>query len=345
MDGKLSLNYSMLKMYDEKGNPVRLRSQCPAICKHCTYKTQELDTSRVPVRFEEHRTLWGVIVMTVAVLGLTLAFVCMLFFIFKFKHPVVVGSTSSLSFILLLGIMLLYVLNFAIMFSDSATTCGIRRFGLGFFYTLCFTALLMKIVRISRIFNKAHVSGKPSFVGGPSNSFAAFILLLIELVLVVEWLVLDPPEVAWHLENLSGDEDYPVYKVEWRCVHSKQSLVISLIYVFILIFITLCIACNACRAAEFNKEAKYILAATIGTILIVIAWTVVYMIGPQNYEKPALCIGITANASYILILLFAPKMISMTSPDRRGKGGARSSSSLEYDATYVASRDSRDVGK
>ncbi|XP_013414763.1 uncharacterized protein LOC106176781 isoform X2 [Lingula anatina] len=343
-NGELTLNFSAFKMYDEKGNSIRPKSRCPGTCTHCIYQRPEIDTTRVPLKFEEHRSIWGVVVITVTVLGVVFAFIIMIFFIFNHNHPVVAGATSSLSFILLLGIILLYLLNFAIMFSDVWATCGIKRFGLGFFYTLIFTALLMKIIRIRRIFNKANVSMKPSFVGGPSNSLAACILLLIELVLVIEWLVLQPPNIELHLDNVSTDPDYPLYDIDWRCTHSKESLVISLVYVYLLILATLIVGFNACKAGDFQRESLCILLSTIGTILIVVAWLCVYMLMPREWEKPAVCIGITANATLILCVMFTPKMLVMTSGQTATPKGTRSTSSLEYDATYIASRDSRDVG-
>ena len=265
--------------------------------------------------FIAHRYVWGVIILTFLILGIVFAFVTMLFFIFKFKHPVVVASTSSLSVMLLFGIILLYLVNFAFMISATKVTCCLRRLCLGTFYALIFSCLLVKAIRVARMTNRANMACKIPFVGGPSQTCLAFILVAIQVLIAVEWLILDPPDVEYYLTNIKEEGEYPIYVIDWRCKYSEDALVTSLVYVFLLVLLTLVISMRSVASKEIQYEAAYIALTTFLTIIVLVAWICVYVIASRFYQMPAICIGITVNASVILLFMFAPKMAMITATE------------------------------
>ncbi|CAH1801201.1 unnamed protein product, partial [Owenia fusiformis] len=220
--------------------------------------------------------------------------------------------------IILLGIVLLYLMNFIWMISSSPITCGMKRFGIGFFYSMIFSSLLVKIVRINRFSNKMNSSNKPQFISGPSQIVATCVLIALELVLVVEWLILKPPEVEWYLVNETQDEEYPLYTPIWRCVNPKLSLVLSLCYIYVLVVLSLAFAIKARKSIEFQQEAMYICVTSLGTIVIMLAWIPVYMLADGEYETPAICIGNTVNTSLIFGMMFLPKVLALTATSPKG---------------------------
>ncbi len=335
----MTFNKSLVHMYTAEGHRVLPESQCPGTC-NCTSRQGVLDKTNVPLTMHAHLQVWGVLIMTFCLLGVVLAFVTMMFFIFKLRHPVVIGATSSLSVLLLFGIIFLYLMNFAFMFSDTMATCGIRRFGLGFFYSIIFSVLFIKATRVSRICNKAALSSKPSFISGPSQTAVVFVLVFIEVILMAEWLIIQPPDVYWTLVSVNQKGRNPVFVIKWRCLHTRDALVISLCYVYFLILLTLIYAIKARKATNYQHEALSILISTVISIIVLIIWVCVYLLADDEYTLPAVCVGITITASVIFGLLFLPKMLAMTSP--RGVACSESTNGLDFGSDYAIPKRNRD---
>ena len=286
-------------MYNSAGERALPLSQCPGTC-NCSHKQGQLDKEYVPVKFEAPEQVWGVLVITFTAMGVVFTFVAMLFFIFKYSHPVVLATTCSVSILLLFGIMFLYFLNFAFMVSPTSVTCGMRRLGLGVFYAMMFACLLVKAITISRVYNKHSLSGKPSFISGSSQTVAALVLIGIHLIIVIEWMILHPPDVHWVLVNVNKVDYYPIYAVEWRCNHSKHALVIQLWFVYVLMVLTMVFAAKGRRAAAFHHEALYIFIAAVVSLGIHVCWIPVYLFAGDMFAEPSTCVAITANASVVL---------------------------------------------
>ncbi|MPC48890.1 Metabotropic glutamate receptor 2 [Portunus trituberculatus] len=72
------------------------------------------------------------------------------------ETPVIKAASRELSYILLGGILLSFLMSFIIVAPPNKISCGLTRFFLGFSYSVCYAAVLTKISRISRIFNSTH---------------------------------------------------------------------------------------------------------------------------------------------------------------------------------------------
>lgn len=89
---------------------------------------------------------WPIWAITVAVLtsaGLILAVI--LFLILIFAYPVR-GGTSALGYMVIVGIIGIYAINFAFFVHATNATCGARRFLMGVVYMIAFGPLLIKAV-------------------------------------------------------------------------------------------------------------------------------------------------------------------------------------------------------
>ena len=203
------------------------------------------------------------------------------------------GATCSLSVLLLIGVISMYLLNVAFMLSDHPVTCGVRRFGLSFFYCLIYACLLIRAIRIHRLWNACATSDdkRPPFINGCSQTVLVLVLLCIEFILVTEWLVLKPPDVKWYIVDISSAYRPPLYELEWRCLYDKTDLVASLSYAFGLVVLTLIVASLAHESNQFQGEAKCIIVMSVGSIILMVAWILVYVIAPKEFDQPAVCIG------------------------------------------------------
>ncbi|CAB0006433.1 unnamed protein product, partial [Nesidiocoris tenuis] len=86
------------------------------------------------------------------------------------ETPVVKAAGRELSYVLLTGILLCYLITFALVLRPSNFVCGLQRFGAGFCFTVVYAALLTKTNRIARIFNAGKRTAKrPSFINPKSQ--------------------------------------------------------------------------------------------------------------------------------------------------------------------------------
>lgn len=128
-------------------------------------------------RFED---TWGIIVGVLAGVG---AFVAAILFLYLLVMYPVRGGTSILGYILSFGIILLYLMVFPFISHADNRICGLRRFGLGFVYSIVYSSLLVKLVDCWRVRNKNDsLSVKYSKLGRPIGLF--FVTLFLVLIQV-----------------------------------------------------------------------------------------------------------------------------------------------------------------
>ena len=93
-----------------------------------------------------------------------------LFAWFHHSTPLIMASGRELCYVLLAGILFCYLMAVPILAKPSVLTCAILRIGLGFALCLCYSAILTKTNRISRIFNRgAKGIKRPSYTSPKSQ--------------------------------------------------------------------------------------------------------------------------------------------------------------------------------
>lgn len=95
----------------------------------------------------------------------------MFFFFFRFNRtPVIMASGRELCYVLLVGILSCYGMSFVILSKPTTWNCTYLRIGLGLCLSICYSAILTKTNRISRIFNQGTKSIKrPSYTSPKSQ--------------------------------------------------------------------------------------------------------------------------------------------------------------------------------
>ena len=81
------------------------------------------------------------------------------------------ASGRELCYLLLAGIFCCYLMAIPILAAPTVVTCTILRIGLGLCLSLCYSAILTKTNRISRIFNRGAKGGikRPSYTSPKSQ--------------------------------------------------------------------------------------------------------------------------------------------------------------------------------
>ncbi len=97
--------------------------------------------------------------------------------------------------------------------------------------------------------------------------------------------------------DTSSSSRPPLYEIKWTCLYSKADLVASMSYAFLLIVITLGSATYGHEAKLFQNEAVCIIISTSGSVIVLIAWILVYTLLGETYTAPSICVG--KNLAYI----------------------------------------------
>lgn len=264
---------------------------------------------------------WAIVILIVTGLGLAMtAFVVVIFIIFN-KHRIIKATSRELSVILLTGIALCYALPFVFIATPSPATCTIRRFGIGFCFSLCFSPLLIKTNRIYRVFHQAPRT--PRFAGPRSQVVFTFMLISVQVVIATVWLVLERPGVKFI---------YKTRETEKACGESPYvGLPVSLIYNLLLLILTTFYAFLARKIpAKFN-ETKFI-AITLYSICVVwLGFFPTYFATIKLgtvYQASTLVFAVLISATTTLGCLFVPKVIILfmeLGQDKKIKPYSRSS--------------------
>ena len=91
--------------------------------------------------------------------------------IFQCSTPLIMASGRELCYLLLTGILMCYLMAIPILAMPTAFTCSVLRLGLGLALCLCYSSILTKTNRISRIFNRGAKAGikRPSYTSPKSQ--------------------------------------------------------------------------------------------------------------------------------------------------------------------------------
>nr|XP_053640093.1 uncharacterized protein LOC128694146 [Cherax quadricarinatus] len=240
--------------------------------------------------------VYGITTGTISLLGIIVILITMVYFMMSF--PTATG-TSVLGYMILIGCLMLYAVNFAFLFQPTVGTCAVRRFLMGVAYATVFAAMLVKVIHTWRIMTCSRISGDPDVLAKPGGLLLiSLALALVQVTLGAAWLILYPPGI-----DLTG--------ATWRCTPTDQfevELVISLVYVMVLIAATILFCFETWHADETCRETRWILLASLFTSITWCVWTVVATQAPIHFRDPSIVIGNLVSATSVMLLLYARKM-------------------------------------
>ncbi|XP_015185751.1 PREDICTED: metabotropic glutamate receptor 2-like isoform X1 [Polistes dominula] len=286
-------------------------------CKNCQQGTLPDEThstcSEIPEEFLRLESGWAIGAMSFSAVGILVTlFVCGVFL----KHndtPVVRASGRELSYVLLIGILLCYLVTFALVLRPTDIVCSIQRFSAGFCFTVVYAALLTKTNRISRIFNAGkHSAKRPSFISPNSQLIICSGLVGVQILINVVWIVIDPAKAMHH---------YPTKEDNLLVCNSyiDASYMIAFAYPIILIVVCTIYAILTRKIPEAFNESKYIGFTMYTTCVIWLAFVPLYF-GTGNHVAlriTSMSVTISLSASLTIACLFTPKLyIILIRPDR-----------------------------
>ncbi|KAE8745293.1 hypothetical protein FOCC_FOCC007978 [Frankliniella occidentalis] len=216
--------------------------------------------------------------------------------------PVIMASGRELCYVLLLGCMLCFATPVVLLSRPGTETCFVSRIMPGLALSICYSAILTKTNRISRIFNQgARSIRRPACTSPRSQVAICSALVMIQVVVSGVWIWYEPPATS----ELHTD----LHTVMLTCAESTESLMTSLLFNFFLIALCTLYAFKTRKIPENFNEAKYISFTMYSTCIVWLAFIPIYF-GTMDHKvrTAAMSMCVEISATVVLGCLFVPKV-------------------------------------
>ncbi|CAH1772821.1 unnamed protein product [Owenia fusiformis] len=244
--------------------------------------------------------------------------VCVIFvgivFAIHRKTPVIKAAGLELCYMLLIGIFLSYFVSFVFIAKPTPVSCALKRFFLGFCYTLCYATLLTKTNRISRIFNSQNSGKKTKYISSGSQLFIVGVLVMIECVILGAWLAISVPRTI-HKYPTPGDNILLCSGAD------NASYLIALVYPFILMILCTIYAFKTRKTPDGFSETRLISFTNYTTCIIWLAFITIYFASTYYQVRTfTLCLSVSLSGTVALVCVFAPKVyLCLVRPEKNTK--------------------------
>uniref|UniRef100_A0A8C9WJT9 Glutamate metabotropic receptor 7 n=1 Tax=Scleropages formosus TaxID=113540 RepID=A0A8C9WJT9_SCLFO len=286
-------------------------------CKLCAYdmrpNANRTACQPIPIIKLEWHSPWAVIPVFLAMLGITATIFVMATFIRYNDTPIVRASGRELSYVLLTGIFLCYIITFLMIAKPDMAVCSFRRIFLGLGMCISYAALLTKTNRIYRIFEQGKKSvTAPRLISPTSQLAITSSLISVQLLGVFIWFGVDPPNTIIDYDEqktINPDQARGVLK----CDITDLQIICSLGYSILLMVTCTVYAIKTRGVPENFNEAKPIGFTMYTTCIVWLAFIPIFFGTAQSAEKlyiqtTTLTISMNLSASVALGLLYMPKV-------------------------------------
>ena len=234
---------------------------------------------------------------------------CLTFAVFVKNQytPLVRASNRELSFLLLFAIALCFLLTILHLAQPTTTLCCILYPCRYFINTACVSILFLKTNRLVRAFQTDIIPNwfKRYVVDRKRQFLVVLALNIVEVILTVLWLALDPP--------YQHKEIRPQTHVFNTCLPFRTTLgkVLRAVMFTYFIFLSLLCAIYACKARRLPEnfnETRYI---GLAMYVLLISWATYYPMDTSLegfYTTLVACTTALVTAYGLLLCVFAPKI-------------------------------------
>ncbi|XP_014727122.1 PREDICTED: metabotropic glutamate receptor 7 [Sturnus vulgaris] len=258
-------------------------------CLLCSYNERPNENRTgcrsIPIIKLEWHSPWAVIPVFLAMLGIVATIFVMATFIRYNDTPIVRASGRELSYVLLTGIFLCYIITFLMIAKPDVAVCSFRRIFLGLGMCISYAALLTKTNRIYRIFEQGKKSvTAPRLISPTSQLAITSSLISVQLLGVFVWFAVDPPNIIVDYDEqktMNPDQARGVLK----CDITDLQIICSLGYSILLMVTCTVYAIKTRGVPENFNEAKPIGFTMYTTCIVWLAFIPIFFGTAQSAEK------------------------------------------------------------
>ena len=286
------------------------------------YVEMELAYSETLATFSTE--LWVLIVVAVAGGGSFVSLMFIIFVVYKVCAGLLVKRYIGLGIFLLITCICLYLSVLPFAFSPSKEVCAARIFVPSMSYTLCFAALITKVMSL-RSYKYIGLGGEISNL----NQFLTVVFIsAVQVAIGVQHMVMKD-----HLHvTKSGSDD----NVFYACFYDRKELVLNQVYVMCVIVICALYSITVRNETKNMGEAKLILIHSWLCIPVWAAWITALFILGRDFVELTFCAGILATATFTILIVFVPKLhrIARLKYDVKKSGMENGAYKIDTDFTF-----------
>ena len=267
----------------------------------------------VSVRHLDFSSGWSITSVCIASIALIILGVITGIFVITWKSPVVKSSGREQMLMLLIGIGICYILAYIIVAPPSTAVCVFQRIGVWLCFSLTFGALLVKIVRVARIFYSIKSSVKrPAFTDAKHQVIFTMMIVGGQLILVVIGLGVDPPIVDRDPDEVvtsSGQQTGNAPEIIETCQQPHAAiLVLSLIYNALLIIGCTILGLMTRRFPENFNEARHVMFTSFTLVVVWVLFAPLYLYTEHEFQTGVLALGVVLSAIALMAGVFFPRV-------------------------------------
>ena len=302
----------------------------------------------VKVRHLDFSSGWSIVSMCIATIALIILAAITVIFIVNWQTPVVKSSGREQMIMLLVGIGICCVLTYVIVAPPSTAVCVFQRIDVWFWFSLAFGALLVKIIRVARIFYSIKYSAKrPPLTGPIQQVIFTIVIVSFQLLLVLIGLIVDHPVVKRDpdvvITSLEQTGNAPEIIEACQQPHTAI-LVLSLIYNSSLIIGCAILGLMTMRFPENFNEAKHVMFTSFTLVVIWVLFIPVYLYTEDEFRPGVLALGIILSVVALMAGIFFPRVFIIVFQKHKNtqeflsKQATRITQSTNFPATFQQSK-------
>ncbi|XP_023224287.1 metabotropic glutamate receptor 7-like [Centruroides sculpturatus] len=247
---------------------------------------------------------WAIGAMAFSAFGILLTGFVIAVFLKHNDTPIVRASGRELSYVLLSGIFMCYLMTFILVQKPTNFICGAQKTGIGLCFAIVYSAMLTKTNRISRIFDAGkRTVTKPAFISPQSQLVICGALIGVQISIIAVWLVFTPPRAIHSYP--SREESQLVCAASMNATY-----MVAFVYPIFLIIVCTIYAILTRKIPEAFNESKYIGLTMYTTCIIWLAFVPIYFTTSSNVEVniTSMCLAISLSSTVTVVCLFTPKL-------------------------------------
>ena len=268
----------------------------------------------VEVRHLDFSSGWSITSMCIASVTLIILAVITVIFAMTWNTPVVKSSGREQMIMLLIGIGACCVLTYIVVAPPSTGVCVFQRIGVWLCFSLAFGALLVKIIRVARIFYsiKSSVTKRPRFTSPTYQVIFTMAIVAGQLILVVIGLGVDLPGVKRDPEVVitsSGQQTGEAPEIIETCQRSHTAiLVLLLVYNSLIIVGCTILGLMTMGFPDNFNEAKHVMFTSFTLMVIWVLFVPLYFYTEEEFQPGVLALGIVLSAVALMAGIFFPRV-------------------------------------
>lgn len=251
-------------------------------------------------------TVWGIVAEVIAAAGAVTSFVLVIVLVASL--PFVTDQKRKAMAVLQVGVLIftlgLFGLTFAFIVGRYTASCTARQFLFGVLFAGCLACLMMHGLWLLLLGRRDQRPRSWMLCLG------ALAVWLVEVIINTEWLIITI------YRSPAGSLAVP----DFSCSTANLDFVLSLIYVMVLLLAAVLMPFPALMHKRWRQDAAFILTTGISTMVIWIAWILMYahgnrVVGNPSWDDPTLAVAVVTNAWVFLFFYTIPEICLLTKED------------------------------